>query len=484
MTDRSLSVIRPVIQFAKQAGFASELIAAFIVNCNLAEIGKANPSPPFNNVKNFINDAHIVGVLDQCLISLTDELNWETIGKEYYDKPSSDAAIFTILFLLHSGSINKHHIQRFLNGFGWINLQLAIDNYYSAEAISALRVLLFKKAELTIDDLHNLNIDLRPSRIWRNSFLNRPVPIDSENQKKMRSSYLTRAEYGLRGEIEKDPDAFFKNVSLQQWNILLRNLEILGSDLASDFAIPALSRISSEGFDVLISESDLKNIGIFLKMYSHTISNSICLPFNKMNLQVLNFDEKLINSDITSISHFIFSFNYIDRPDKCHEYALQLEAWQDSIIPIFSNASLREIDFFIWNYWMSLPKNHFPVLFNNEIILEQIRTALNTQDFYRVRAGIVGTLMLSTGQSVLIGQRDLETIQGITRTLLHDASIQSIRIIAGMMESGATDFIRPVSVELLKLIDSFSNDYSIENQPLAIQKVQVMLLDACKNNTD
>lgn len=480
MTGKSISVIRPVIQFAKQAGFAPEIIAEFIENCNLANIGRTNPAPPFNNLKNFINDAHIAGVSDQYLISLTDQLNWEKIGNEYFERPSPGAAIFLITFLLHSRSISKEHVKMFLNGFGWKNLQGAIENYYSADAISALRVLLFKKAELTINDLKKLNVDLRPSRIWRNSFLNRPIPIVNEKQQKMLLPHLARAEYGLRNVIKKNPEAFFSNISLKQWNIFLRNIGIINQDLVTEFAIPVLSIITPEKLDRLISESDLKNIGIFLNMISQTIPDRTMFLSPKLKLNLVDFENKIFDSELVSISHFLFSFFYINRPDKSCEFALQLEDLVDKIIPTFYKASVREIDFFLWNYWMSLPENHLPSLFYNEDVLNCINSAFKSPKNLRERAGIVGTIVLSTGRKFEIGQRDLESARGITNKLLDDASIDSIRVLAGMIGSGLKDLMRHNYLELSNLIDSFNNDYSIGNHSIAIQKVQMMLRDVAK----
>jgi len=475
MNDKSLSAVRPVIQFAKQAGIEPGLNAKFIENCDLAKIGRQNPRTPVNSLRNFMKDAYSSGVPDNVLEALTNEIDWEGIGTDHFNKPSPGAAIFLFAFLLNSRSINGRHVEKFLSGFGWNNLQNAIENYYSAEALSALRVLLFKKVKLSVSDLRDLRIDLRPSRIWRNSFINRPIPSIHEKQLKMISPHLARAEHGLRNIISRDPNHFFRDMTLRQWNIFLRNIYIVNEDLIPEYAGPALSNMPSESLEQIISNSDLYNIGIFINNFSQSIYREHLNLLRDLNFSVDNFNSKFEDERLDSISHFLFGFFYIDRPDKSFEYASKIEGMKNRLITLMQRASVKELDLFIWNYWMSVPVNHDPVILRSKSILDCIRDALAVDESYRGRAGIVGTVHLATGKVMDIGRRDLETLQALVNNLIENISFDAIRILAGMISSGAMDIINVDSEKLHDGISTLGDEYNIENQIFATKAVQAML---------
>ena len=141
-----------------------------------------------------------------------------------------------------------------------------------------------------------------------------------------------------------------------------------------------------------------------------------------------------------------------------------------------SECSLKDLEFFAWNYWISLQEFQKPLLFESPDFRHAAQIAISqTEADLRSSLSLVGTFGLATGTRLVSISADQIDIDVLLESLIMASPIDATRVIAGAHFCRAVDATLAWGNELKQMIHQLDSDYTIQNQKKAQDKVLAIL---------
>ena len=388
-------------------------------------------------VMRFLQLTKQAGVDKDKLNAFCKGLDWKVLG-EYAGKRIKEMK--NPFFELHSlrvyPFISKEMAMLFMEGIGWTTLNKAINEQSSPDILAAAIRLLKEKCNLTRNELIEKGLDLSPHKIWLNSFVNNPHPKVGGSQQLIQQNYLSYAGACFVEFAEKEFIGKSLLMTLESWNIFIHNISASCPKYLEEKIIPLLKGFSVNRLEKLFCESDLSNTSRFLKWFNPEGGIFRWSISDEVNFKRVNFLEKIEDSTLEALSHFLFSFYFINRGEWSNFFAEQLDNDYSQIIPKIKNADIAELDFFFWNFWMAMPKSKKPRMFNDEKIRGLIvdKATKETKD-KECLLGLIGTLKLSMSAipEGLIELITAEDAKSICKKTIKEGSIKFIRLFGGCL---------------------------------------------------
>ncbi|MBA7592813.1 hypothetical protein ES708_35007 [subsurface metagenome] len=252
---------------------------------------------------------------------------------------------------------------------------------------------------------------------------------------------------------------------LKSWNIFIHNMSASYPKYFEEKIIPILKGFSGSRLEKLFCESDLSNIGIFLRRFSPDGGIFKWSIPDEVNFKRVNFLEKIEDSTLVAISHFLFNFYFISRGEYSNFFAEQLDNDYSQIIPKIKDANIAELDFFFWNLWMAMPKSKKSRIFNDEIIrrfiLNKSTKEIKDKEYL---LGLIGTLKLSMSPvpEGLIELITAENAKSICKKTIKEGSIKFVRLFGGCLLLLLKDNLKEIYNNIPKT--SFQFNIHVPNQ--------------------
>jgi hypothetical protein len=367
----------------------------------------------------------------------------------------------------------------FLAGIGWPTLDKAINEQFSPDVLAVTVTLLLNKCNLKRNELVEKGLDLSPYRTWLNSFINNPCSRIDPNQQLIQQNYLSYAGICFIKYAEKEFLLKAQELSLKSWNILIHNLSAACPEYFEDRIILFLKNVSATRIETLFCESDLSNISIFLSRFNE--ENGIfkwSMP-EGIVFKRINFIKKIEDSTLEALSHFLFNFYFINRGDCSNFFAAQLDNDYSQVIPKIADASIAEIDFFFWNFWMAMPEGRKPRIFRDERISELIlEKAGKSRKDRESMLGLIGTLHLTNYpvDAELTKLIDSEHAKSLCRRAIEDGSVKFIRLLGGCQVLLSKDDLKDIYNDFQKA--SFQFNLHVPNQIEALSSINAIIKEA------
>lgn len=436
--DTSLSTVTNIIRLTRQSVVGSDKLNAFCEGLDFKGLGERSKDTGLATVTNFLQLTRQAGVKESILQSFCESLDWKILGEAAGKRIDELKNPFFDFHSVRSYSfISKDMATLFVEGIGWSRLNKAINEQFSPDILAAAVKLLTNKCNLKRNELIEKGLDLNPNRIWLNAFVNNPCPRIAPNQQPIQQYYLDYTSTCFVRFAEKEFNKRAAEMPLKSWNILIHNISAAcPAGYLEEKITPLLKGLPSKKLEKLICESDLSNIGIFLNRFNSEDGIFEWSIPEDINFKQINFLEKIADSTLEAISHFLFNFYFINRGDCSHYFAEQLDNDYSLLIPKIRDASIAELDFFFWNLWMAMPKGKKPIIFSDKGIMEIISKKLTEEKKDKESIlGLFGTLNLSMSSvdESLTNLLSTENAKSICMKAVKEGSIKFIRLLGGCL---------------------------------------------------
>jgi hypothetical protein len=174
---------------------------------------------------------------------------------------------------------------------------------------------------------------------------------------------------------------------------------------------PRLRAWDTARWQALCEQADVRNLSTFLHRFSpHNGLFQWPLPAE------LRFplDGKIRQATLPKLAHLLFNFFFIQRPEQSWMLALRLEAESGYIQEQLAAATLAEIEFFFWNYWLALPPEHEARLFRLPSLPDSLRPKLGAKLLYEAHwLGLAGSWRMAAAPGLDTIQRDLRPTEAL-----------------------------------------------------------------------
>jgi hypothetical protein len=148
-----------------------------------------------------------------------------------------------------------------------------------------------------------------------------------------------------------------------------------------------------------------------------------------------SLEGKIRQTTLLDLAHLLFNFFFIQRPEQSRALALHLEAENGYIQEQLVAATLAEIEFFFWNYWLALPPEHEARLFRLPGLPDSLRPKLGAKLEYEAHwLGLAGSWRMATAPGLDTIQSRLRPVEvlHICRELAAQKSPVLIRSLIGL----------------------------------------------------
>jgi hypothetical protein len=193
------------------------------------------------------------------------------------------------------------------------------------------------------------------------------------------------------------------------WYLLIHNLEKINPAWLAQEVEPRLRAWDTARWQALCEQADVRNLSTFLHRFSpHNGLFQWPLPAE------LRFplDGKIRQATLPKLAHLLFNFFFIQRPEQSWMLALRLEAESGYIQEQLAAATLAEIEFFFWNYWLALPPEHEARLFRLPSLPDSLRPKLGAKLLYEAHwLGLAGSWRMAAALGLDTIQRDLRPLK-------------------------------------------------------------------------
>jgi hypothetical protein len=432
--DVGLSTIRTFVENIYQSGVEKQYIREFCTDLDFKQLGERSKDVGLATINVFINVVNQAEVKRKEINNFCSGIGFSNLGSKFKPIILDNKEVLLKLNLMLN-YLDRESAVEFVNGLGWDTIKKAIDSRFSPDELMLIDRLLAEKCRFDIAYLSEQNIQLQTGDVLFHSFIkNRRSYYPHLGHQKIQDNYICRA----LNRIEKDK-TLAKKIgsikSLKEWTNLIFNTKNAAPHFIRDKLVPVLRKIPAEIFERMFVAADIKTIRHFLDHFN---------PFEPLftweipagiRFQEINFLKKIKESSLVDTANFVFNFFYINRPDCCFHFAVELDS-QDRLI--LSKAGdeeiyLRDIDFFLWNLWMALPANQVPSILNHSEIADIIlKKSKNRNEKKEDLLSIIGIYYLSKARipQALCRKIDLNALGDIEK-LIKDKAYKGLRIMAG-----------------------------------------------------
>ena len=285
-------------------------------------------------------------------------LDWHKLGQSVVKDPDQTRNMFRMFqFLLREREIAQSMTLQFIDGIGWDTLRRWVQEVFNFDVLAACRDVLKVKCRCESQTLRQRGIDLDDPGLWWRALL-RPISELDEGLKYLRAPYAKEA---LRFVEQGGIDALWGRArTLRDLNIVIDNLQEIYPGSVAQEVEPRLQALDAARWQNLFDQANVRNLSTFLCRFSPRDG------LFQWSLPVgLRFplDGKIRQATLKDLAHLLFNLFFIRRSEESHELALRLEAESGYILEQLVEATLQEIEFFFWNYWLALPPEHEARLF-------------------------------------------------------------------------------------------------------------------------
>ncbi|MBF0555179.1 MAG: hypothetical protein HQK96_11600 [Nitrospirae bacterium] len=475
-TNGGLATIMQFLCKVRQVGVNTYNRNNFCKGLDFTVLGQNSKEGSLATIVYFLKEAVLAMTDNKRLKKFCEQLEWKLLGDTISKKINESGSL---LFLFHSfftySFISTEMIMSFIEGFSCSTFNYAIHNYFSPDVVASLVKILTIKCNLNPIVLQSIQLDLDPKIIWFKAFTNTPFTPLKRGQEDIKKAYFPYTGKIYYKHAEKE---FIKNVdslSLKQWNILIHNISVICKpDYIKDKIAPILQSFTKQQYEDLFSNSDLNNISRFLKLYSSEDKSLNWQIPDTIDFTRIDFLAKIPDDTLEAISHFLFTFYVIKKGDCSHFFAKQLNDKHLVIFPKIEQATIKELDFFFWNFWMAMPTGQSPNIFRDASIIQIINDKLADNDKESI-LGLFGTLKLAmpTNVTTLSNLIPPGKANAICSKAVKENLAQSIRLLGGCISlSMEKETLRELHN---KFEEKFETPYDIPNQKKALDFIKEFL---------
>ena len=339
---------------------------------------------------------------------------------------------------------------QFIDGIGWDTLRRWVQEVFNFDALAACRDVLQVKCRCESRTLRQRGIDLDDPDLWWRSLL-RPIrKVEGEGLEHLHAPYFKEA---LRLVEQGGIDALWGRArTLRDLSVLVDNLqEIYPASVAQEVE-PRLQAWDAGRWQNLLDQANVRNLSTFLRLFSPR-EGLFQWPL-PVGLR-FPLDGKIRQATLKELAHLLFNLFFIRRSEESHGLALRLEAENGYILEQLGEATLQEIEFFFWNYWLALPPEHEAQLFHLPGLPDSLLPKLGTKKRNWMHwLGLAGSWRMAGAAGLYTIQKRLHRGQalGHCRKLAARKSPVLIRSLIGLSLVGPimVDADRRLFVEALR----------------------------------
>ena len=425
-----LATVQPLLRLATQAGVGKTALRAFAEGLNFKALGERSREVGFNSIEAFLKTAYQTGVSSEQLRLFCSQLDWHKLGQSVVKEMGElRNMLFVFASLFRQRSISPDMALQFIEGVGWRTLGQWNQEVFSIDVLAACQDVLRVKCRCESQALRRWGIDFdAPDLWWRSLF--RPIGKVNEGQKHLQACYLKDALQ----LVERDgADELLRRVrTLQDLNILIRNLKEMNPDWLAREVEPRLQTWDAARWQNLFDQADVRNLGTFLQrfcprdgLFRWLLSAGLRFPL----------DGKIRQATLEGLAHLLFNFFVIQRRDQSYALALYLEAESGYVQEQLAPSTLAHIELFFWNYWLACPPDHEARLFRlaglPDSLVPKLGAKLKDEAHWLGLAGSWRMAAAPGSDTIQIHLRSAEAL-GICRELAAQESPILIRSLIGL----------------------------------------------------
>ena len=349
--DAGLTTITMFLRQANKVGVDGDRLKQFCNSLNLPELGERSCDVGLASIGSFLRQAYKANADDDRLKQFCNHLNFLELGKQSH---KAGLAAFVHFIFMFNRYATWSTARDFVKGVGWDRIKTLAENDFAPEAVAALRLLLIRKCEYSLEEIATKGIDLSAeSKIWFKSFCQGTLPSRRE---------LDKSEVALRGyslnHVKRQHGQrylSYDSIDLKAWNILIRNICSIDSEYFEQTIVPVLSSFSRQKFEFLFRDSDLKNLGIFLSFFGQETGGLAAEIFQDIEYDRIDLHNKIDGAALLEISHFLFSPRAVGLENLVTQTSQYIQKQWETFIPRVEDADLKTVEFFLWNLMLALP---------------------------------------------------------------------------------------------------------------------------------
>ncbi|MBF0607203.1 MAG: hypothetical protein HQL61_06630 [Magnetococcales bacterium] len=381
--------------------------------CEALDFNALTEKAALPQIETFLNFLLTFGINETVVDRFCHSLNFIALGYNLFNSQTELKKNVFYIFrtFLKLNNLSDGNAIAFIEGIGWDNLKLEVEKHRNADTLAVIKLFLKEKCQLTTKYIKEKGINFDNYDIWFNAFTNHTFSRPNKNSGIDNEHMFKKYRNDAVKQLSSNPYLLKKrlcstDVTLKSLNLLIDNLRIAKNEhLTVNNIAQELRGFDKQRLASLFSTSDIQNVGIFLSHFNKEKKViewdfDIDIDYQKIidldkYLQV-NADNKNSKDKLLELAHFMFSFYYINRPDLCNYYARELDKNADHIIKLADEATLRAIDFFLWNLWMSLPEGEKPAMYSNQEIWALVKEKVFSRETDKDSIlSLIGTMRLA-----------------------------------------------------------------------------------------
>ncbi|RIK82244.1 hypothetical protein DCC62_00435 [candidate division KSB1 bacterium] len=479
---RVMPEVRRFIQYSRESGAKKSSIKVFCEALDFKRLGfnAAMRRAGILAIRRFLRQIQTMNVVEEKIHTFVESLNWRAIGRRAMnDKLAQKAPALLFHFLLNADIISQKNCREFVEGFGWENLKVTSSSF-SPEALAVARLFLRKKCQFDVKTLAKNGLNWS-SQNWLHAFT-----TNSCNNKissiKWAKGFLKDALN--RSHIERSASALYlKKMDLRSWNILTHNLKIISPHLVESCVSSILCKKSVAEFERLFCESDLRSISMFLMKFNPHCGVFAWQLSNYIDFTRIDFEKKVAVSSLDTLAFLLFNFFYVQRNDCAQFFSQQLDTYQSLLLQLVSQANLRTVDLFLWNWCLGMPTGNRPTIMHKAEFHQRIFRHVETEKSREEDLlGIVGTMHLF-GYDIpqyFLHAIDCVNAEGICKRITAKEDVRMIRMLAGLLKVSSRRLGKKEKHHYLLSVEKLEKKLhtSVHSGETVLRKLKSLLFEA------
>lgn len=477
--DLSITAVNTFIERIRQAGISNENLSALYNGIDFKSFGARASNSSAASIVKFILNADRARVSAENFADFFCSLDWQNVGRDVGPTIDESTPLWIFHIVNSKPAITKDMAQKFVLGMGWDAVRLVLIAPSGPDVIAALRKLLVVKCGYDSTTLKQYEITFSP-KIWLRSFVERGCSGTMRGQVSIRRSYLQLALNGLKGYPSRPLTERLRGqrLRLQNWNILLHNLELADPQLLRAEIEPLLRDMSPTAWTRLTREANLLNLGLFARRFAADGGIFSWRPHIDSTLGKPDFDAILDSALLLEIAHPLFTLRYLGKSDWCTALAVAIDQDPARMLAKIEESDLKSLEFFLWNLLTSMQGLHCPAFLNSSEIGPAIIKVAKKHSKEQVDLmALCGTLHLWDWN----GLSELTPLVNRESALVHcleaaeQKNLKLIRLVVGLAALAFHELPAKGRQTIREGLDSLVFPFAVSNQILALKQSRTLI---------